>query len=513
MQTILRINNSVQLKDSKDRNIDIPLIFIFALLLLLIGFSKHFLFAREQGLPIPINHDEFAYLLSADTFSQGRLTNPPHPFWEHFQTFHVFFHPTYQAKYPPGQGIFLAIGQVFFDEPIWGAWISLALAYVAIFWFFLSDFKPFFAFISTLVIIFNPYINLLWAQSYWGGGVAMLGGGLFYGGISHSRIKVSFSNTIGFCIGLTVLANSRPFEGFIVFIISFPILVSIAIKGFLFEKRQEVINKFIVPICLTFLLIFIWIFYYNFKITGNPLNYFYLNWNYHSASINLIKEYQGSVPLSLTSKILRLWGFFIGPYLLIFFLMGIISILFKKDKIFELISIFILSTISILYTRAWPHYIAPITCLIYFIIFKGISETYKLKIIKSKKTKEIVVLFLIVFYYIIAYKELNSLVKKRDNSLRSNLHHRIPIIEKLNNNKEKDLIFVKYNKNHNIHMEWVYNSADIDNSDIIWAHCLGPEKDKAMINYYKNRKIWVLFPDRQPPELLKIKDADSYFSQ
>src|SRR5216684_5677232 len=84
---------------------------------------------------------------------------------------------------------------------------------------------------------------------------------------------------------------------------------------------------------------------------------------------------------------------------------------------------------------------------------------------------------------------------------------RVAIAENLQRTPGKHLIMVRYDKdsnNHNIHDEWVYNGAEIDNAKVLWARELDAEQNAKLLAYFKDRQIWLLEPDTDNTELIPL---------
>ncbi len=220
-------------------------------------------------LPIPFAQDEFGYLLSADTFAHGRLTNPPHPLWIFFDTFQVNQQPTYMSRYPPAQGAVLALGQLL-GHPWIGVLLSVAAMCGAVLWMLQGWLPPPWALLGATFVALHIGILSYWMNSYWGGAVAALGGALVVGALPRIRAHQRPRDALLFGLGAGILANSRPIEGFLFFL---PVAVVLGVwlcRHNSLPWRSK-LRRVVVPATAVLVLAAAFIAYYNWRVTGNPL--------------------------------------------------------------------------------------------------------------------------------------------------------------------------------------------------------------------------------------------------
>ena len=215
--------------------------------------------------------------------------------WQHFETFHVIQQPTYASKYPPAQGLILAVGQVTCGHPIVGVWLSTGLACAAICWMLAGWCPLSWAWLGGLVAVVRLVFSgpasfgeletiASWSQSYWGGSVAALGGALIFGALPRILKRQRLRDALWLALGLAILANSRPFEGLVV---SIPVMVVLGLwlvrAGHLSWLHR--CRRVVLPVVLGLLLAAAWMGYYNFRVTGDP---FRLPYQVHEATYAIV---------------------------------------------------------------------------------------------------------------------------------------------------------------------------------------------------------------------------------
>lgn len=469
------------------------------------------------GVPLATVHDEYVYLMMGETFAEGRLTNRTPTHWEALQSPHLLMRPTYQGKYPPAQGLFIAAGQFLTGIPLAGVWLSFACASVSLCWMIQGCAPNRWAFIGVLLFVLHPMVAIAWGETYWGGAVASAGGALLFGSLFRLHRKLSVSSSGLFGVALVVLANSRPFEGFLLSVIGgiwWLIIGARTVRA----RNWAGLQRLVWPTLGVFCAGVVAMGAYNTTVTGSAFKMPYQLWIEQHASSDgflallyrtgdirrVIHPETGRLNMSSMSfKIARHYFFFVRLALLVP-LLAAPSIIRRWYGVPVCVGFLAVYTgvVSNSYP-GFPHYFAPATPLFFLLCIHGI-RVMSLRPGRLRAVAAVCVATVIVCGGV----TLDEWSRDPYEPGKQWVYAREAVERYLEHRPGRDIVIVAYIGAHDRGDEWVWNGSQPDSQSIMWAHSRGVEEDNALLKASGDRQAWILSVGDSSCRLRSSYEAD-----
>ena len=494
-------------------------------------------------IPLPFVQDDFSFLLAANTFASGRLTNRTPPMWIHFESIQITLQPTYMSMYFPAQGLILAAGKVFFGHPWFGLLIVNALMCAAICWMLQAWLPPAWALLGGVIALLRIALFSYWINTYSGGGsIACLGGALLLGGLPRFIRTRRLRDSLLMGVGIALLALSRPYEGLL---LCLPVGFVLGRWVFFGGNRPTfgfVIRRAALPLAIVVAAV-AWLGYYDYRAFGNPLTppYSVDRAEYAAAPYYVwqsprpepvyrhavIRDFYINQELGYAKHLHTFFGFvseniFFKPLRTLLFFAGFALlpplIMVRRaflDRRIRFLLVCVVIVVSAVMVETWliPHYFAAITPAFYAL---GLQMMRHLRQWKpgGKSVGITIQRFVVTLCVVLAAIRLGAeplqltLAKWPGGSWAATWHgpqrlgvERKQIEDQLNQLPGKQLVIVRYAPDHSSLDEWVYNAPDIENSKVIWAREMDTANNQDLFRYYKDRTLWLVQPDTSPVSL------------
>jgi len=483
-------------------------------------------------IPEPRIHDEFTFLLGADTLADGRVANPQHPFWVHFESPHILARPKYASAFPMAQSVALALGKRI-GHPWLGVWLSAGFMCAAICWMLQGWVPPRWALLGAILAVLRFGVSSYWMNSYWGGFVAAAGGALVLGALPRLIRSPHWSRALAMGVGLAILANSRSFEGAIFGLATAAVLIAwVAIER---SPPWAVIARHVIlPIALLLAVTGVAMGYGFARVTGKPwvapyvlyresmtmaphfiwqspsaeplynnreLRNFYVYWE--------MSNYEAARRLrALWDKAGAYWRFYFGPLLTIPLMAALFLWRNRKTRWLLPIGAGILLALA---GQVWyyAHYAAPAAGLAILLVIQGMRalRTWRPPIGLNLIRCLPVACAAMLLIQTTATPSPDVLHARNWRWPPPGGVARARILKQLQASAEKQLVLVRYERWHDPGDEWVYNDADIDRAQVVWARELDPASNAALMRYFGDRRRWLMEPDLPAPRLRPYADA------
>jgi hypothetical protein len=488
-------------------------------------------------VPEPRLHDEFSFLLGASTLLEGRLANPQHPFWVHFESMHILSRPTYASAFPLAQAAALALGTLL-GHPWIGVWLGVGLMCGATCWMLQGWLPPRWALLGALLVGIRLGVSSYWMNSYWGGALAAAGGALVLGALPRLRRRPHWSYAVAMGIGFAILANSRALEGAV-----YGLAVAVVLVVWMLGRPPlVVVRQVVLPLALLLALTAAGMGLYFARVTGSPWTPPYVLYRssmtmaphflwqtprpeplynnremrhfYVGLEMNVFHSARDALLADLLEKIEFYWRFYLGPLLSIPLLA--LPLLWRTREtrpVLLMAAGFSLALVGQVWHNA--HYAAPGLGLSILIVVLSMRR------LGLWRWRGRPVGYCLVYILPLACVAMLLVQVSMGRTPTGDSAHagwlwppaegvvRAGILRTLNQSGEKHLVFVRYGPRHDPGDEWVYNGADIDGSRVVWARELDRFSNARLMAYFKDRRVWLVEPDLPSPQVIPYSSAAS----
>ncbi len=499
-----------------------------AVVLFLAGVAFTALPSLRYGAPLPALHDEYGYLFLGETFARGRLTNDPPPGPpEFYATFHEFITPRYIAKFPPGQGMALALG-ILLGHPIIGIWLVNGLWAIALAWMLRAVAPPLWANGGALAAVIGYGAMTYWGYSYWGGSVLALGGALTFGGAL--RLWQREGNPITAAawagVGCAIMALTRPLDGFI-----FALFPAGMIAWTLWRDRAGMLKRMLafgLPVAVGVMLMLgyniattgsLWLFahrlYDQTQVPGLALFVWEKPAPDPPGLPDFLARYErifggnmGADPLTWAQYLANLKRFSLAQFDFLFpiwiwplLALGLATAYAARDgpaRLALLSLLFITFPLLTLRFYGFAHYAAAWTAPALLLIVRGAQQR---KILwsgfgaASQYPFWICALILSVWPLLATANEITRgypqwlsfpWVYDREEV-------REDLADLAQQTGHPQMAIVVYAPNHDPHAEWVFNSPDPLEQDVLWIRAQGPARVPELAKLFPHHDEWLVF--------------------
>jgi hypothetical protein len=194
----------------------------------------------------------------------------------HLEGFHIIQQPSYMSMYPPGQGLILAAGQVL-GHPWIGQLLATALMCSCLCWMLQGWLPAPWALVGACLAVLRLALVNYWINSYLATSLPALGGILVLGAFPRIKRHARARDALLMGLGCAILANTRPFEGFV-----FCLPIGAAMLAWLIAGKKipttTVLRRVVMPLVLIF------------AATGGAMSYYFWRLNRRSVRHALPSE-------------------------------------------------------------------------------------------------------------------------------------------------------------------------------------------------------------------------------